>query len=544
MQRFILFFILLLPCSLHAQELNRYMVFFTDKANNTYSLDEPLEFLSERAVSRRERQHIQLTEADLPVSQPYVEAVKEQGAMVFYRSRWFNAVLVEATETTAKQVGALPQVAEVVFIAPGAKLNLRKAANGRSYKAKRTLRQLFTTPESTQNQLLGVPEMQQEGYTGEGIIIAVLDGGFSAVDQLAYFDHLFEEGTLIGQHDFTTKTEDVFRYSSHGTKSLSTIAAIDSSTFIGTAPRATFLLAVTEDVASEYVIEEYNWLLAAEWADSAGVDVITASLGYNTFDDPSMDYTYEDMNGQTTVSARAVQFASERGILVVTSAGNAGLGQWRFIVTPADAEDILTVGAIDEDQELAGFSSVGPTPDGRIKPEVVALGVKTTVADPAGGFTTGNGTSFAAPQIAGFAAAVWQAFPDLSNLEIRELILQSGDRASSPDNEYGWGLPHFPRILRILKAQPAEPVEEEVRIYPNPVSADQLFIQFLQSAGTESIADLYSITGTRLMKRQKLSTIYTSGNTYTLSMAGLRPGIYFLHLYQGDKQYVFKVLKY
>lgn len=541
MQRFIIFFILLLPCSLHAQELNRYMVFFTDKANNTYSLNAPLEFLSERAVSRRARQEILLTEADLPVSQPYVEAVEEQGAMVFYRSRWFNAVLVEASETTASQIKALPHVSEVAYIAPGAKLSLRKAASSRNYKERKSLRQLFSPPTSIQNELLGVPGMQQEGFTGEGIMIAVLDGGFSAVNELAYFDHLFEEGTLLAQHDFTTKTDDVFRYSSHGTKALSTIAAVDSSTFIGTAPEASFLLAVTEEVASEYVVEEYNWLLAAEWADSAGVDVITASLGYNTFDDPSMDYTYEDMDGLTTVSARAAQFASERGILVVTSAGNEGLGQWQYIVTPADADDILSVGAIDEDRELAGFSSTGPTADGRIKPEVVALGVRTIVADPAGGFTTGNGTSFAAPQIAGFAAAVWQAFPELSNLEIRELIMLSGNRASNPDPEYGWGIPHFPRIL---KAQPVEPVEEEVRIYPNPVSADQLFIQFLQSAGTGTTADLYSITGTRLMNRKKLNTVYTAGNTYTLPIAELQTGIYFLHLYQADKQYVFKILKY
>lgn len=541
MHRFLLFFILILPCSLQAQELNRYMVFFADKENTPYSLDNPLEYLSERAIARRERQQILLTAADLPVNPAYVEAVREQGALVFYRSRWFNAVLVEATESTASQLKSLPMVEDIAYIAPGSRLNLRQRAGSRNQRKKRAFRLNFNPPSSTQNNLLGVPQMQQAGYTGEDVMIAVLDGGFTAVNELEYFNHLFEEGTLLAQHDFTTNSDDVFRYSSHGTKALSTIAAIDSLTFIGTAPRSLFLLAVTEEVSTEYVVEEYNWLLAAEWADSAGVDIITASLGYNTFDDPSMDYTYQDMDGQTTVSARAVQYATDRGILVVTSAGNAGLGLWRYIVTPADANNIISVGAIDADRELAGFSSVGPSADGRTKPEVVALGVRTTVADPAGGFTTGNGTSFAAPQIAGFAASLWQAFPELSNLELRELILESGNRASEPDNEYGWGLPHFPRIM---SAQPAEEEKEAVKVFPNPVLANQLFIQFQQGNHSAATADLYTITGNRLMSRHKLTSNYTGGSTYSLSMAELKAGIYFLHLYQGDKQYVFKILKY
>lgn len=544
MGRFFLLFLCFLPFYLQAQELNRYMVFFKDKEQNTFSVDEPHEFLSPRAIARREQQQIALTEMDLPVSQPYVHSVKETGASVFYQSRWFNGLLVEATEAGIETVKALPEVLDVQFIAPGSKLNARKAA---ADKKAGKLKESAPTPASAQNTLMGVPQMQEAGFTGEGKLIAVLDGGFSRVDELPYFNHLFEGSRLHGQWDFTSFSQDVFRYTGHGTKALSTISAIDSSAFIGTAPLAGILLAVTEDVGSEYVIEEYNWLLAAEWADSAGADVISASLGYNSFDDVSMNYSYQDLDGATTVSARAASMAAERGMVVVVSAGNSGNNSWKYIVSPADARNVLAVGAIKENGEIAGFSSLGPSADGRIKPDVVAMGQHTLVADLAGGFTHGNGTSYAAPQVAGFAAALWQAFPEFTSLQIRELIMQSGHKASLPDTIYGWGKPFFPSIQSRVLSVEAAPGENELKIYPNPLMESQLFVEFPESkeVSARPSVRVFTTAGKEVMSQALASELNPQGKrVYILQLEGLQKGVFVLHLYQEEKQYVHKILKY
>lgn len=532
---------LLFTAQLQAQEVNRYVVFFTDKANTPYSLEEPEAFLSARAIQRRAAQEIELDETDLPVNPGYVQEVRETGAGVFFRSRWFNAVFVEATAEQLASIQNLTIVQQVVYAAPGPKLSTGQG-NGR-LQARLRFRKNAPLQESTQNQLLGIPQMQEAGFTGEGKLIAVLDGGFTAVDQLPYFSHLFSSKLLLAQKDFTTNTADVFRYSAHGTKALSTIAAIDSSTLIGTAPLASLLLAVTEDVTSEYVIEEYNWLVAAEWADSAGADVITASLGYNTFDDASMNYTYQEMDGQTTVSARAANFATQRGILVVTSAGNSGNDPWRNIVTPADAFDILSVGAVTAEKEVASFSSRGPTADGRIKPEVSALGVQTVVANPTGGFTTGNGTSFAAPQLAGFAAAVWQAYPEFNNLELREAILEAGSQQAAPNNDIGWGIPYFPQLQRMLLPVEKEEIEAPLLVYPNPVYEGQVFIR-LALPQEPVFASLYTASGVKVLEMERLGMLPGLFPLFQLDIKNLRQGVYFLHLNQGEDHYVHKIFKF
>lgn len=536
-----LIIILLLSSRLQAQDINRYVVFFTDKANNTYSLDEPEAFLSAKALERRAAQEISLNETDLPVSPAYVEVLRQSGAAVYYLSRWFNAALVEASTQQLSAIEEMEMVSQVVYVAPGAKLSLG-AGSSRKNRIIRPGR-FLSPPVSAQNQLLGIPQLQEAGFSGAGKLIAVLDAGFTAVDQLPYFNHLFSQNLLLGQRDFTTNSAEVFRYSSHGTKALSTIAAIDSTTFIGTAPQASFLLAVTEDVSSEYVIEEYNLLIAAEWADSAGADVLTASLGYNTFDDPAMNYTYQEMDGQTTVSARAANFATQKGMLVVTSAGNSGNTPWRYIVTPADAFNVLSVGAVTAEKEVAGFSSRGPTADGRIKPEVSAVGVHTLVANPAGGFITGNGTSFAAPQIAGFAAAVWQAFPGLSSLELRETILESGSNEGDPTNELGWGIPYFPRVQQLLVGISEEEPAAKLLVYPNPVYKGQVFIRLSQPQ-EPVFASLYTSAGLQLRGKERFQLLPGQYPLFQLDLQDLRSGVYFLHLFQGNEQHVHKIFKF
>lgn len=542
MYKFLLCVWMLLPLLSHAQEVDRYVVFLKDKEQNIFSLEKPEEFLSERAINRRIRQQIPLSLTDLPVSPQYIEKIKGTGAKVFYSSRWFNALLIEAEAETVQEITALAEVLDVLFVAPGAKLK-KEIAVPNSRTSRETGNTTFL-PETFQNSILGIPELQEKGFIGEGKLIAVLDGGFEAVNTLPYFNHLFEKGKLLGQYDFTTSTTEVFRYSDHGTKALSTISAIDSSTFIGTAPGAGILLAITEDVKSEFVIEEYNWLLGAEWADSAGADVITASLGYSTFDDPSMNYSYSDLNGKTTVSARAAQLASERGMVVVVSAGNSGNDAWKYIVTPADAEGVISVGAIQENKEIANFSSRGPSADGRIKPDVVALGYRTVVAEKTGGFTIGYGTSFAAPQIAGLVASVWEAFPDYSSKEIRQMVLSSGDRASLPDSVYGWGIPSFTQLEANVLQLGGTEEPEVVKIFPNPVQKGKLFLEFEKRGEPEVKISLFSSTGQQLLNDQKLSEISTDGRIFALDLGGLNEGVFFLHIFRGHQQFIHKILKY
>lgn len=533
--------VLLLAARLQAQEINRYMVFFTDKENNPYCLQEPEAFLSGRALERRASQDIFLTEADLPVTPAYVAELKETGAKVYFRSRWFNAALVEASLNQLANIEGLPMVKQVVYAAPGTKP--AREPGSRQARQITAVRMLTPPPENTQSTLLGIPEMQQAGLTGAGKLIAVFDGGFKAVDKLPYFEHLFSQNLLLGQHDFTRGSEEVFRYSAHGTKALSTIAALDSATLIGTAPLASFLLAVTEDVSSEYIIEEYNWLIAAEWADSAGADIITSSLGYNTFDDPSMNYTYEDMDGQTTICARASAFASERGILLVSSAGNSGNNNWRYVVTPADGAGILSVGAVTADGMVASFSSRGPTADGRLKPEVSAQGVQTIVANESGGFMAGNGTSFAAPQIAGFAAAIWQGFPELSSSQLKKLILEAGSQADKPDNDSGWGIPYFPRLQRILLATDKADEVPKPLLHPNPIYQDQVFIR-LAIPQQPVLGSLYTTSGVLVRGKEKLQLLPAQYPLFRFDLQGLQSGIYFFHLQQGQEHFVHRILKY
>ncbi|EMR02878.1 S8 family serine peptidase [Cesiribacter andamanensis] len=539
MKKLLLLCCILIGPASWAQDVNRYMVFFTDKEGSIYSPAEPEKFLSERAIQRRKKFNIAITEQDLPVNEVYVEEVQAQGVAVFYRSRWMNAILVEDFPQKVEALSTLPFVSRIQYVAPGQRLNARMHTP--AYQSRRE------DVSDLQNQLLQVPRMHELGYTGQGIWIAVLDNGFLGVNQLAQFSHLFTQERLIRSWDFVRYSPDVFRARDHGTKALSTIAARQEGVYSGTAPDASFILAITEDTGdattpnSEYIIEEYNWLLASEWADSLGADIISSSLGYATFDDPSMDYTQADMDGQTAVATRAASWAAQRGILVVTSSGNSRQSAWPGVGSPADADQILAVGAIDEQGVLAPFSSGGPTADGRQKPEVVALGVNTVVIDANGNYQTNNGTSFAAPQVAGLAAGVWQAYPELSNLELRELLIRSGTRATSPDNEYGHGVPGFSRLqTAILGVDQSS--SSSFSLYPNPVRQSHLVIDFTDAppVGQQFSLQLVDATG-RLLHSQRLQP--SPSGRYELDVSSLQQGFYYLKVVLPQGQRVQKFIR-
>jgi len=473
--------LIMLPLAAQAQ-LNRYVVHFANKANSPYSLSNPSEFLSQRALARRQAQEIAITEADFPPNPAYVQQVKEAGAQAFFTSRWFNAVLVQMDRNLIQNIEALDFVDSVEFVAPGPRLNIRTVRIKKEPK-KPTLRKQNT---AFQNDLLDVPAMHADGYTGHGKLVAVFDGGFAHVDtHREAFGHLFDSGRIVSTYDFVANNVDVYKYDAHGTRCLGTFAAnAPEINLVGTAPSVDVALYVTEDVQGEHIIEEYNWLFAAEAADSIGADVITASVGYSYFDDARMNHRLTDLDGRTAVSSRAAVNAARRGMVVITSAGNDGSAPWQKITVPADADSILAIGSVTSNLERSWFSSYGPTADGRVKPDLSCLGSSTVLPGNGSGTITGSGTSFAAPQIAGLVAGFWQANPDLRAQDVILYLKLSATQRNAPDTLLGYGIPSYTRAqeLRLTSTdevlQPAPvTIDQDWKLYPNPSPDGQISIE-------------------------------------------------------------------
>ncbi len=475
--------LMLITChTLQAQastENQKRLIYFTDKANTPYSLQQPQAYLSAKAVERRQRQGIPLKPRDLPVNPAYITGLKDKGAQVWYSSRWFNAAVVQCSNAKLAELESLP------FVKSTRTLNRTSTPATEILKTSQKLEAVAKKPASVttlekgdygrafhQVNMLGATDLHNAGFRGEGMMIAVLDAGFPAVNTINAFAHLFQKNRIKGTFDFVQKQSNVYGANSHGTAVLSTIAAYEPGKIIGTAYEANYLLLRTEDAATEHNIEEINWLLAAEYADSAGADVINSSLGYNTFDSPSRSYTYSEMDGNTTLVARAADIAAAVGMLVVTSAGNEGNSTWKYIASPADADSVLTVGAVDSLGVKASFSSFGPTADGQIKPDVVALGRNAYVLTTSGSIVKSNGTSFSGPIVAGFATALWQANFTKSNYEMIQLIRQIGSQANNPDNNIGYGIPNYNRTLTALP----HVLDKNNILITNPVSTKPIVL--------------------------------------------------------------------
>lgn len=429
-----------------------YWVSFIDKAQSPYSIDRPGEFLSERAIARRKKWNIPATEQDLPPNPAYISQLSSAGAQVLQQSRWLNAATVVIKESELETIRALPFVDTVFYAGRPYEVSGRRKMNFR-------MDSLLSKPvegepygyAAAQAKLLRADTLLAMGYDGKGVLVAVLDGGFIGVEESPFFDSIRSGGRLISPRDFVDGDDNPFESSTHGTKVLSTMAANVPGVFIGTAPGATFACIKTEDTRGEYRIEECHWVVGLEYADSIGADVVNSSLGYTTFSDRKMDYAYANLDGKSSVASQAADIAVSKGMIVISSAGNEGNSNWKHIGVPADASRVLAVGATDIKGERASFSSLGPTADGRIKPDVAAPGAWVAVAD-AFSFrvSMGSGTSFAAPILAGMVASLWQAFPDKSNQEVIDAVRQSASQADKPDNELGYGLPDFAKAYQIL----------------------------------------------------------------------------------------------
>ena len=514
-------------------QTNRYIVYLKDKAGTPFSVTKPEQFLSQRSIQRRANQKIDVIEEDLPISPTYRGQLQATGAGVFFSSKWMNCILVETTSAIIASIALLPFVSKTELVAPGKKLT-----TGRSRKLGKTKGTSNTPVTNVQLGMIGIDSMHIDGFKGEGISVAVFDSGFEGVDLSVSFKPIFQENRLAYSFDFISNSKNVFQYDDHGTEVLSVMAAYLPGSFAGGAYQATYTLFVTEDVGSEYRIEEYNWLFAAEKADSAGVDIINSSLGYNLFDDPAMNYNKtDDLDGSTALVSLAAKKSLEKGMMVVCSAGNEGSNSWKLVTPPADVDGVLATGSVTSAKVKSSFSSIGPTSDGRVKPDVVALGSSTSVITSGGVVGTSSGTSVAAPLISSLAAGIWQSYSYLTSSELYDAIVNSADQALQPDQLKGYGIPNYNVIKRAFDVVK---IDEEFVIYPNPTT-DSIKIVFQKPEGQSVAISIFDLQGKVLSEFEAVVTLQT--NPLIIDMNTFSAGLYVIRINVSGSLKTFRIAK-
>lgn len=413
----------------------KYRISLKDKAATEYSLLKPEKYLSEKSIERRKRQGLAIDSTDLPVCRKYVDAIRKKGVHVLVTGKWDNFVTVSCKDSTLiNEIANLPFVRSTERVWKGV---VKKALKRDSLINAPLRSDSLYGPAITQIEMSRANLLHNAGFKGQGMTIAVIDAGFHNADKIEAMKNI----NILGVRDFVNPEADIYAESSHGMCVLSCMAMNQPNVMIGTAPEASYWLLRSEDEYSEHLVEQDYWAAAIEFADSVGVDVVNTSLGYYSFDDPTKDYRYRDLNGHYALMSREASKAADKGMVLVCSAGNSGAGSWKKITPPGDAENVITVGAISKEGVLAPFSSVGNTADGRVKPDVVAVGLGADVMGTDGNLRRANGTSFSSPIMCGMVACLWQSCPQLTAKQIIELVRKSGDRADFPNNIYGYGIP-------------------------------------------------------------------------------------------------------
>jgi len=521
-------------------QIQEAWIYLTDKENVQSSIDNPISILTQRAIDRKNAHGVMIDARDVPVNESYISQLKLQtGITVMAKSKWFNAVHVMGTETDINALSSLGFVANIDFAD-------KSLNSGRLVQSKNKFEveesQVNFVYGNTQNQvdMINADALHLQDYTGEGILIAVLDASFTNVETMSAFQRLRDNGDLLGGYDFVDGTSNVYAYNSgglsHGTRVLSTMAGYIQDQFVGTAPDASYYLFRTEVGYSETPVEMSYWVEAAERADSLGVDVINSSLAYKDFDGTSYDYTASEMNGITTFISKGANIAHEKGILVVNSAGNSGIndGANGGIWAPADAEGVLSLGAVNSLGDVASFSSRGSAFQPTIKPDVMAQGQGAYVVSESNTILTNNGTSFSSPITAGGLACLWQALPNATNTEIMSYVRQSASQYSTPDYNYGYGVPNLELALNIgLSVE--EEKENGFKIFPNPVS-NTLYIKAFYENEPMSLG-IYNVLGKVVLQKE-----ITEANT-DIDVTSLATGMYIISLKSNSTSKTFKLIK-
>ncbi len=520
-------------------------VFFTDKPNASTFFSNPLSELTQRSLDRRTTQNIALDIKDAPLHQPYVNQITSAaGITVLAKSKWLNMLHVRGTQANIAALSSLSFVDHIQYanhsLNPGGKIS--DSSNKSNYVDKwldinNTQVNYNYGNSAAQVQMLNCHILHQQNHTGQGKVVAILDAGFPGVNTAAPFSSLRDRGLILGGYDFVNNSTSFYTGNPHGTNVLSTMGG-NAVNLVGTAPDASYYLFITEDVASETPLELSNWVEAAEEADRLGVDVINSSLGYFGFDNPAYSYTYAKMNGQTSVASRAVDIAFSKGMICVISAGNEGGKAEPHVGTPADALHAITVGSVTSAEVKSGFSSIGPTGDGRMKPDLMAMGTASVISNTSGTITTANGTSFSSPILAGAIASFWSAFPNKQNSEIAQLVKASADRYAAsvvtPNNDYGYGIPDFQLALNTaLSVTDFE--KEKIALYPNPVNDS--FVVSLHENLLNSQFELFNSLG------QKVKSEIIAQQKQSIYVQNLNSGMYFYTLSNGQNKTSGKLIK-
>lgn len=441
-------------------QYTRFIVKLRDKGNSGFSLANPAAYLSPRALDKRTRYSIAIDSADLPVTPSYITQIRNiPNVTILNVSKWLNAVSIQTTDPNAiTAINALPFVQSVSGLAAKTAVNERVSTRNKftveeeqvpfpllTQRGEGLTGDYFNYGSGSYNEihLHNGEFLHNIGMRGQGMQVAMLDGGFFNYTSLKAFDSANANGQILGTWDFVAREASVTEDHPHGMQCLSTIVGNIPGQFIGKAPKASFYLFRTEDVATEYPIEEHNWVCGAERADSAGADIISSSLGYYDFDDAAFNYTYSQMDGNTTIAAKGADMAAKKGLLVFNSAGNEGGNAWHFLVTPSDGDSVVAVGAVATSGAVGGFSSYGPSGDGQVKPDLASVGVAALVQNTGNTISAANGTSFACPNMAGLGTCLWQAFPEYNNMKILQALKQSASKYATPDDRIGYGIPNM-----------------------------------------------------------------------------------------------------
>lgn len=525
-----------------AQTCPLYRIYFKDKGD--ISQIKPEQFLSAKSIDRRKNQGIAIDFTDYPICSIYLNALKKLRVKIVASSKWLNYVLAEMNEQQLKQTKELFFIRNISPVCEPYHSAIVRSHSAYDFDVDYSRISIYRQQlRITFNDVLNAHD-----YRGQGKLICLMDDGYLNIHQIPAFRHLFMENKILGTYDFVDNDPHVFDAGGHGTMVLSNIAAIYPQKLYGGAYDAQFLLTRTEDISSESRREEDNWAMAAEWADSIGADIFSTSLGYSKgMTDSLENYVYSEMDGNTTIITRAADLAATKGILVINSAGNEGNSAWKYISAPADGDSVLTVGAVDSLGVRSSFSSFGPTADGRLKPEVVTLGSKSTVVGTDGNIYRVNGTSFSCPLMSALAASLWSSKPQATAWQIREALIQSAHQYSAPDTALGYGIPDARKAFYLLHGYYLrEPVDSAllepigIELMPNPVQDKLRIVIENRYRFTQIKLLLTSVHGqATLEKTFPLITDYQE-KKIDVDVAGITAGMYYAELFNEREELLYK----
>ena len=492
----------------------QFEVILKEKDTVQYNNSSPTDYLTAEAVSRKNKHFVPITPNDFPVTISYLDSLNK-----YYKvkavSKWFNLSVVQTNDSLSiDTLKNFPFVESYKFI-------------GKSdFSVSRISRKNEITEINYGSASAGINQVKGEylhnnNYLGENITIAVLDAGFQNTNSMNIFTSLFNEQRIIAEKNFIFPATDVYGLDLHGTQVLSVLAGNKDGEYVGSAPKSNYILLVTEDVREENLIEEYIWTQGAEYADSLGANIINSSLGYNTFDTQVFDHLQSELGKSTAMVSKGARTAVQKGMLVISSAGNEGESSWKNLLFPADEELVLTVGAVNIQGNHVDFSSTSPTHINFVKPTVAVLGEKVGISSGNGIYSSANGTSFACPIISGLAACLWQALPNKNQHEIKSIIEQSAHQYNSPDKQIGYGIPDFSQTIEhiLYSNQTKAPI-----LFPNPTSTSLIT---LHHQSTFKVIDviLFDHTG---KPQNKVIFKETNEERTTLTLPTLSVGSYFL----------------